>query len=107
MRRRDLHNLWRKLLEIATELQSNGHTFDLEDQQTWPTLDQLGNKVPKIYPKKFRNSDELRAGQVLAHNDRCDRFKQHQDSLCPGQQCCDIAFHFLNYLSGMKNAWPN
>ena len=38
VKRNEFDNLWKRLLEIETELQSNGHTFDFEDQQTWPTL---------------------------------------------------------------------
>ena len=52
-RRREFHTLWRKLLEIEKELQSNGSTFELENQQTLPTFEELGNKIPKICSKKF------------------------------------------------------
>ena len=104
-RQRDFHALWRKLLEIEAELQSNGSAFDLENQQTWPTLEELGNKIPKIYSKKFPTIQSLRDGQVLAHDDRCDRSKQHHSS-CHTQQCCEIAFNFMNHLYGMKNPWP-
>ena len=33
-RREKFHNLWRRLVEIETELQSHGNPFDLEDMQT-------------------------------------------------------------------------
>ena len=100
--RRTFQALWRKLLQIETELQSNGHLFDLEDQQTWPTLEELGGRIPNIFLKRFPTIQSIKDGQVLAHDDRCDG---HHTS-CPTQQCCRIAFDFMNYLYGMKTGWP-
>ena len=105
-RREEFHDLWRKLLEIETEFQANGHEFDLEDKQTWPTYEQTRGKVPGIYLKHFRNRSEIIAGQLLAHTNKCDGCKQQHHSLCPDQQCCRVAFEFMNYLWGMKQGFP-
>ena len=106
-RREEFQDLWRKLLEIETELRASGREFNLEDQRTWPTYEELGEKVPRIYLKHFRNSGEIVAGQLLAHTDKCDGYNQHHDSSCPGQQCCRIAFESLNYPWSMKRGFPH